>query len=52
MGGKDKDGNVKDLFFNTNAITEDTEFEVRITRPNDTDIPVERVVKLWVTVRP
>jgi hypothetical protein len=44
--------NGEELSFNTDAMTEDTEFEMLITRPNDVGIAVERLVKLQATVRP
>ena len=44
-------GNGEDLSFNTDALTEDTDFEMLVTRPNDTDsLPVDRVVLLSIGV--
>ena len=45
-------GNGTDLSFNTDALTEDTEFEVLVTRPEDAGIAVERVVRLKAVVQP
>ncbi len=45
-------GNGQNLSFNTDPLTQDTEFEVRVTRPNDTSLTVDRLVRLHVTVRP
>lgn len=43
-----RNGNGGNLTFVTGAITADSEFEVIVTRPDDTGIPVQRVVKLQV----
>ena len=40
------------LCLHTDAMTEDTEFEVHVTRPGDRDVAVERVIRLRATVRP
>jgi hypothetical protein len=45
-------GNGKDLSFNTDPLTEDTEFDLLVTRPNDPGIVLERIFKLPVLVRP
>ena len=47
-----RNGNGQDLSFNTLPITEDSQFEVRVTRPGDTNIAVERFVTLEAIVRP
>ena len=45
-------GNGNDLSFNTDPLTDDTEHDMLITRPDDTGFVIERVVKLPVLVRP
>jgi hypothetical protein len=44
-------GNGEDLSFSTDALTENANFEMMVTRPDDTDsLPVDRVVLLSVSV--
>jgi hypothetical protein len=43
-------GNGADLVFITGSLNEDTTFEMIITRPDETGVPVERVVRLPVFV--
>ena len=45
-------GKGNDLSFNIDKLSEDTTFELRITRPKDPPITVERIVALTVLVRP
>ena len=45
-------GNGSDLSFNTDPLTDDTEYDLLVTRPNDAGFVIERVVKLPVLVRP
>jgi len=47
-----RNGNGSDIPFVSDAITQDSTFEVQITRPNDSDIPVDRFVYLTAYVRP
>ncbi len=47
-----RNGNGDDLVFVTEPLAVDTTFEVRVTRPDDAGIPVERVVRVPVLVRP
>ena len=45
-------GNGQDLSFNTDALTEDTEYEMHVTRPSESGLALERRVRLLVRARP
>lgn len=45
-------GDGTDLEFTTDVITQDSQFEVRVTRPGDAGIPLQRVQRLNVLLNP
>lgn len=45
-------GNGDTLVFRTDSLTDDTTYEMRITRPNSPELPLTRIVNLLVIVRP